>query len=374
MSTCCSGDIRDWLALVALPGVGCSLVHRLLEKFGSPAAVLSAGRTVEQVQGIGPQLSAFFSSQRRIEQSLAWADQECDRACALDVHLLAFSDPRYPELLRTIHDPPALLYLRGNLDCLDKASVALVGARAATSYGKRVSFTLAGQLAGAGLVVTSGLALGIDGSAHAGCLEAGGLTTAVLGCGVDVVYPRSHADLYEKVLEKGLLVSEYPLATRPDGFRFPARNRIISGLSRGIIVVEAARHSGSLITASLALNQGREVFAVPGRVDSVKSEGTHYLLQQGAILVQSVDDVVRELAFGGLEISPGPVLTSGRAPDNLSEKEELLMSLIDVYPIDIDDLRVKSKLQPGTLQNLVLQLELKGLIRQLPGQQYERIS
>ncbi|RUM39446.1 MAG: DNA-protecting protein DprA, partial [Desulfobulbus sp.] len=132
--------------------------------------------------------------------------------------------------------------------------------------------------------------------------------------------------------------------------------------------------SGSLITASLALNQGREVFAVPGRVDSVKSEGTHYLLQQGATLVQSVDDVVRELAFGGPEISPGPVLTSGRVPDNLSEKEELLMSLIDVYPIDIDDLRVKSKLQPGTLQNLVLQLELKGLIRQLPGQQYERIS
>lgn len=366
------GDIKDWLALVSLPGVGCALIHRLLEAFGTPGAVLAAGKAVSRVEGVGRQLTSVFTDQLRLSQARLWADQEYARVCTKDIHLLCSDDPLFPSLLRTIHDSPVLLYLRGNPDCLKKPSVAVIGSRAATSYGKRVSSMLAGQLARSGVVVVSGLAMGIDGHAHAGCLEAGGETVAVLGCGVDVLYPRSHAALYDKVMESGLLVSEYPLGTRPEGFRFPARNRIISGLSLGVVVVEATCKSGSLITARLALDQGREVFAVPGRIDSKKSEGAHRLLQQGAHLMQSAGDVLEELQ---LAVSMHQV-KFGRDEDvvheELSGPEEQLIACIDAYPVDIDELAAKTGLSPGGLHDLLLRLELKGCIRQLPGQQYER--
>jgi DNA processing protein len=266
------------------------------------------------------------------------------------------------------------LYVQGNCACLQKPAVAIIGSRAASSYGKRISAQLAHELARAGIVVVSGLAAGIDGHAHKGCLEDGGETVAVLGCGVDVVYPRVHAGLYRQVSGQGVLVSEYPLGTPPDGFRFPARNRIISGLSLGVIVVEATRKSGSLITARLALDQGREVFAVPGRIDSKKSEGTHWLIQQGAHLVQTVRDVLEELelAVSLHVVDPDPV--AGTVSDDLSGQEKQLYSCIGVYPTDIDALSVQSGLSPGTLHDLLLRLELKGCIRQLPGQQYERVK
>jgi len=209
-------EIKDWLTLVSLPGLGCGLIHRLIDTFITPGNALAAGKSVSRVEGVGRKLTAVFTDQLLLERARVWAEQEFERACAADINLLCFSDPRYPPLLRTIHEPPALLYLRGNLDCLQKPSVAIIGSRAATSYGKRISSMLAGQLAHAGIVVVSGLAMGIDGHAHSGSLEAGGGTVAVLGCGVDVVYPRSHAGLYEQVKERGLLVSEYPLSTRPD--------------------------------------------------------------------------------------------------------------------------------------------------------------
>ncbi len=366
-------DIKDWLTLVSLPGFGCGLIHRLLDTFVTPGNVLAAGKTVSRVEGIGRQLTAVCTDQPLLDRARLWAEQEYERVSAADIHLLCYSDPRYPPLLRTIHDPPVLLYLRGNLDCLHKPSVAIIGSRAATSYGKRISSMLAGQLARAGIAVVSGLAMGIDGHAHAGSLEAGGDTVAVLGCGVDVVYPRSHTGLYEQVKERGLLVSEYPLSTRPDGFRFPARNRIISGLSMGVIVVEATCKSGSLITARLALDQGREVFAVPGRIDSKKSEGTHRLIQQGAHLVQSADDVIEELQ---LAVSMHQVESAPQAevtPEKLSGPEEQLFGCIDVYPVDIDELTAKTGIPSGSLHDLLLRLELKGRIRQLPGQQYERV-
>ncbi len=373
MADYCS-DIRDWLTLMSLPGVGCSLVHRLLEAFGSPAAVFSAGERVQEVQGVGPQLKAVFSDAFLLERARKWAKSELDRASARGIHLFSLADSRYPELLRTIHDPPVLLYLKGNPDLLQKTSVALVGSRAATSYGKRISCTLAAQLARAGIVVTSGLALGIDGSAHEGCLEAGGGTIAVLGCGVDVVYPQGHARLYDQVLSNGLIISEYPLGTRPDAFRFPARNRIISGLSRGIVVVEATCRSGSLITARLGLDQGREVFAVPGRVDSVKSEGTHELIRMGATLIQSAKDILEELQLATSSHCSGAEKDEEMSCSELSVNEEKILAYVDVYPVDIDELRVKTGFASGELHNHLLQLELKGIIRQLPGQQYERIT
>lgn len=367
-------EIKDWLALASLPGLGCALVHRLLDAFSTPRRVLAAGKDVSRVEGVGRKLTAVFTDTILLERARVWAEQEYERAGVAGIQLLSFSDPRYPPLLSTIHDPPVLLYLRGNPDCLQKPLVAIIGSRAATSYGKRISAGLAGQLARAGIVVVSGLATGIDGHAHAGALKGGGDTVAVLGCGVDVIYPRSHAGLYEQVAEHGVLVSEYPLSTRPDGFRFPARNRIISGLSLGVIVVEATGKSGSLITARLALDQGREVFAVPGRVDSVKSEGCHRLIGQGATLVQSAQDVLDELQ---LAVSLHRVEPAGKeaiTPEALTQPEKQLLARIDVYPVDIDELSRQTDCSSATLHDLLLHLELKGFIRQLPGQQYERVS
>lgn len=367
-------DIKDWLALISLPGVGCALIHRLLGVFGAPGNILAAGKDVSRVEGVGRQLTAVFTDQSLLAKARLWADQEYERVSTRNIQLLCFDDPLFPPLLRTIHDPPVLLYLRGNPDCLKRPSVAIIGSRAATSYGKRVSSMLAGQLGRSGIIVVSGLAMGIDGHAHAGCLESGGETVAVLGCGVDVLYPRSHAGLYDKVMENGLLVSEYPIGTRPEGFRFPARNRIISGLSLGVIVVEATCKSGSLITARLALDQGREVFAVPGRIDSKKSEGTHRLLQQGAHLVQSAGDVLEELQLAVSMHQVESARDGETVPEELTGPEEQLIACIDVYPVDIDELTAKTRFTPGSLHDLLLRLELKGRIRQLPGQQYERVS
>jgi DNA processing protein len=367
-----SNDCREWLTLTALPGLGCTLSHRLLTVFGSPGQLLAAGKAVARVDGVGSQLAAVFSSRKRVNQARCWADAEYGRICRQDVQLLCYSDPDYPDQLRTIHDPPLLLYCHGNLACLQEPSIAMVGSRAATSYGKRVSSMLAGQLARAGIVVVSGLAMGIDGQAHAGVLAAGGTTVAVLGCGLDVVYPRFHAALYEQIREHGLLLSEYPLGTRPEGFRFPARNRIISGLTAGVIVVEATRRSGSLITARMALEQGREVFAVPGRIDSKKSEGCHWLLQQGAHLAQSGGDVLNELQLAATMYEQTVEPQAGQV--QVSDAEQQLLACLDVYSRDIDELAIKSGFEPAVLHDLLLHLELKGLIRQLPGQQYERIA
>ncbi len=269
-------------------------------------------------------------------------------------------------------DPPVFLFYRGSLPCLLNPSVAIVGSRTATSYGRDVSRQLAVGLAQCGVLVVSGVALGIDAHAHRGALSAGGLTAGVLGCGIDVTYPREHERLYREIAENGILLSEYPCGTRPDGFRFPARNRIISGLALGVVVVEASLKSGSLITARLALDQGREVFAVPGRIDSAKSRGAHILLQQGAHLVQTVDDIVNEL---GLASGPHGIQSNSMdaAPVAGAEEQRVLDSL-DVYPVDIDTIMRVTGLEVGKVLNLLLQLELKGLVRQQPGQMYEKVA
>lgn len=363
--------VSSWLALTALPGLGPALIHRLLAVFGSPQAVLAAGQAAAQVEGIGPRLTAVFNNPAALAQARSWAAQEQERAVKAGVRLLCRADSAYPSLLLQLPDPPALLWCRGDISFLQQPAVALVGSRLATSYGRKVSFLFARQLAEAGFTVISGMADGIDGQAHAGALAAGGRTIAVLGCGVDIVYPRFHSRLYGQILEHGLLISEYPLGTPPEGFRFPARNRIISGLSLGVVVVEAAARSGSLITARMALEQNREVFAVPGRIDSPQSEGVHHLIQQGAHLAHSVEDILAELPTMSRksEKQDSPL----EIPDDLTGPEKNLLSLLDAAsPTDIEALTEQSGLPVSELHGLLLGLELKGLIRQLPGQQYER--
>lgn len=300
---------------------------------------------------------------------------ELERVANRDIQLLTPTCPDFPPAILTIPDCPAILYCRGDCTLLQHQAVAIVGSRHATEYGVRVATQLATELSQAGLVVVSGAAYGIDAAAHRGALTAGGGTIAVLGCGIDVVYPRDHASLYEEIVAQGVLVSEFPLGTKPDGFRFPIRNRIVSGLSLGVVVVEATEKSGSLITARLAADQGREVFAVPGRVDSPRSVGAHRLIQQGATLVQTAADVLEGLAWwstGKAEERPNNQTTSPLPP--LSDQEQCLLAALDVYPRDIDTLLRLSGLPIVAVHGLLLQLELKGRIRQLSGQLYERID
>ncbi|MCW5212905.1 DNA-processing protein DprA [Desulfobulbus sp. TB] len=386
-------DILDWLALTALPGLGCILIRRLLTAFGTPAQVLVAGKAVARVAGVGSSLVELFSTPSRLDKARLWADREYRRVSVANIQLLCCDDPLFPSLLLNIHDVPILLYCFGDLDCLRLPAVAIVGSRTPTDYGRNVSAELAQQLVGKGLAVVSGLAKGIDGQAHIGALKANGKTVAVLGCGLDVVYPQKHTRLYRQIGEQGLLVSEYRLGTPPEGFRFPARNRIVSGLSLGVVIVEAAVRSGALITARLALEQNREVFAVPGRIDSSKSKGPHDLLRQGATLVQSVEDILIELPplsyVTTRRLSPNrndrnicttrPVVPQdtlnelSQLPDDLSVAEKDLMAAMKSTSIDIEQLSEITALPLNTLHPLLLGLELRGLIQQLPGQQYVRV-
>lgn len=364
-------DAEDWLTLSFLPGFGSVSTNRLLQLAGSPARVFSADPAQLRAAGIGTRHAAVLSDRAQIETARSRARSELDALSKRKIALLSCTCPQYPSALLSLPDKPVVLYCQGDLSCLNQPSLAIVGARSATEYGKRVASALAAELAGQGITVVSGAAFGIDASAHRGTLAANGRTIAVLGCGVDVVYPPSHAQLLDAIGARGLVLSEYPLGTQPEGFRFPARNRIISGLVDGVIVVEATEKSGSLITAALALEQGRDVFAVPGRIDSPKSAGTHRLIQQGACLVQTVNDILEALGWGSGSESPHPQPGSDAIP--LSADEQALLALIEPYPATIDALIRKTAFTAAAVHALLLQLELKGYVRHLPGQQYERI-
>ena len=363
---------RDWLTLHLVPGLGAAGFRKLVETFGSAAQVLRSGRKeLQQVPGVRSEAIEAISAGPPYQE----AEHELRRIEERGISLLCFGDSDYPALLANTYKPPMVLYVQGDPGLLGKAALAVVGSRAATSYGLKIARDLGGQLAAKGLVVVSGLALGIDTAAHAGTLAVGGETIAVMGCGLDVVYPRSNERLAAEIALHGALVSEYPLGTQPDAFRFPARNRIISGLALGVLVVEAAQRSGSLITARLALDEGREVFAIPGRVDSVKSTGTHRLLQEGAKLVGSVDDILEELGWRVGTPPPGqPRLQQARPAATLAEDEALVFALLDVYPIPIDSIITQARLGAAKVSEILLRLELHGLIEALPGQQYRTVE
>ncbi len=363
--------IIDWMALSFVPGLGSKGIRQLIDRFGSPSALFSACSTGSAENlGIRKNILASLSNPVSLQKN---AEVQLKRILAGGAEVICFSDDRYPQLLREIADPPPLLYVQGHIGLLSSLCLAMVGSRAATSYGKRISFSLAQSLASAGVTVVSGLALGIDSEAHGGALSVQGATVGVLGCGLDVIYPKQNKKLYDQIRNNGLLVTEYSLGTRPDGFRFPARNRIIAGISRGVVVVEAARRSGSLITAEMALDEGRDVFAVPGQIDSFKSDGAHWLLQQGAKLVQSADDILIELDCNRQQKGWQGETDAGSGGLDLGSDARKLFQNIDVYPSPRNEIITNSGLGAAKVTELLLLLELEGLVEILPGDEIRRI-
>lgn len=355
--------IRDWIGLSFVRGVGPSLFYKLVARFGSPTEVLDyAGAIRAETGGSGIDQLAELECPGRLREK---ANKELKSLMKVGGRVLIMKDPDYPELLRQTGQPPPLIYTLGNVTLLHRKPVAIVGSRAATSYGRRVSRKIARDLASSGVCVVSGLALGIDAEAHAGALSAAGATAAVLGCGLDVVYPRGHRHLYDQIARYGVLVSEYPLTTAPEGFRFPARNRIIAGLSRGVVVIEASKKSGSLITVQFGLEEGRDIFAVPGQVDSPKSEGAHWLVQQGASLAVSAADILMQL---GMDANRPVTQKRGSGRERgLGKEADGLLSMIEPYPRSREELLSESALSVPAFNQALLKLELEGLVEHVAG-------
>ena len=352
--------LAAWLWLTLIPGIGGETQRKLLAAFGLPEAIFAAGRLATRaVAGDRADLLFDFDPSESIDRSLAWADQPGN-------HILTLADDAYPKALLEIADPPSLLYVRGNPALLRQRGLAIVGSRNATPQGVQTAESFARSLAGKGLCIVSGLALGIDAAAHRGALAAGGETIAVIGTGADRIYPARNKELALAIAEHGAIVSEFPLATPSIASNFPRRNRIISGLSRGVLVVEAAPESGSLITARLAAEQGREVFAIPGSIHSPVARGCHKLIKQGAKLVETATDILEEL---GNYIEPAcPEITPEDADDNP------ILAALGHDPCSLDDLAERTSLSADQLLPELLVLELSGRIATLPGNRYQQLT
>ena len=371
-------DLLPWLTLGRVPGVGRRRYATLLRYFGSPEAVLAAPVSVlAATPGVGaPAAAAIAAAGRRTDgaspRELAEADLQA--AVSLGLEILTGNSPAYPEALKNIYDPPPYLFVRGGLTAGDGVAVAIVGSRRASAYGRRVAEELAAGLAQAGVSVVSGMARGIDGSAHRGALGAGGRTIGVLGCGLDVVYPPEHRQLYAQVAAGGALITEYPPGTPPERYHFPERNRVISGLCRGVVVVEAGEDSGALLTVDFALDQGREVFAVPGSVYSRNSRGPHRLLHQGARLCESAADILEELAIVPRQPAGGPWSAPPAPPgEGFSEDERKVLAVLQPWDaLTVDDVAARVGLDAGLVAAVLLLLEVKGVARLLQGQGYVR--
>lgn len=350
-----------WLGFSLIPGIGPIRVRRLLDYFGDLGSAWSAPSAELTRAGLdGRSIESLVSRRGRID-----LDAERARLEAKSVALVTLDDPAYPERLRQIYGPPILLYVRGELRPTDDLSIAIVGTRRATAYGRQAAERISGELAAGGATIVSGLARGIDTFAHRAALDAGGRTIAVLGCGVDVAYPAENARLALEIVERGAVISEYPLGTAPDAANFPVRNRIISGLTRGTVVVEAGDTSGALITARFAAEQGREVFAVPGSIMSPQSRGTHRLIQEGAKLVTSGNDVLEELQLEavGRQLELRDLLPA-------DEIERVVLSLLSAEPRHVDDITRASDLSAAQVGATLTMLEIKGLARHFGGMTY----
>ncbi len=350
-------------------GLGNRSILRLLDAFGSPENIFAAGlKELLATNAVRERpLRALAARQFIRDPQSEWLALK-----ERNIRLVCLGDEEYPYNLAKISDPPTVLFTSGSMEPRDMISVAVVGSRFASPAGLIFTQRLCADLSRSGVTVVSGFAVGIDSAAHRGALRSRGRTLAVLGCGLDVNYPSVNSDLRREIVRHGVLLSEFPLGTPPAPGHFPARNRIISGLSLGVVVVEAAEKSGSLITARMALEQGREVFAVPGMAQSVRSTGPHRLLKEGAKLVDGVEDILEEIRP---LIRPGflspPVEAEVAAPSACSDPEELiLLKLLDKVPKHIDDIAYEAKIPVQRTAVILLALELRGLVAQLPGKYF----
>lgn len=367
------GYRRRLLAVVRLalvPGVGSRTYHLLVARFGSPDDVFQAAEEdLAAVSGVGPRLIRGIRNPPTTEEASALLE-ECSR---LDIDVIWEEHPRYPRLLREIPDPPPLLFVRGTLMPEDELAIAIVGTRHASHYGLTMAERLAGGLARAGLTVISGLARGIDAAAHRGALAAGGRTVAVLGSGVDSVYPPEHANLAEDILQQGALVSEFPPRAAPHGGRFPQRNRVISGMSLGTIVVEAGEKSGALITARHAMEQNREVFAVPGRADQLQARGCNRLLRDGAALVETPEDVLQQLGPLVRPVKTGDAVVRKPVELTLNPVEQQILQALDDDPTPIDRVIDSTALSASQVLATLSVLEMRRLVRRVGGTMVQRL-
>ena len=360
-------DLSSYLELLFVPGVGPVRYRALVERFGSPRAVLEAPlEALIEVPGMDrPTAEAV-----RVHRAPKLVEAQMKALERTGAKAISLWDPDYPPLLKEIPDPPPILFVLGNVEALSVQGIAVVGTRALTPYGRSVTEELVGGLVDRGFAIFSGMARGIDGVAHRAALEKDGTTVAVLGCGVDVVYPPEHRKLRDRIIRRGAVVSEFPMGTKPEAPNFPRRNRIISGMSLGTVVVEAGEQSGALITAAFALEQNREVFAVPGSIRAPKSRGTNRLIQRGAAkLVVEVEDILQELPTpkGDLPLKPPPTMETV-----LSSSEREVLERLSYEPKHIDALSAEVGRPTPELLAVLLSLELKGLVRQLPGTQFVR--
>ncbi len=365
-------DVAQWLALNQTPGLGNSAFCQLLAKFGSPEAIYSAsiGQLREVVDDEIAQKIKQGADIDAIAPTLDWLQKD-------NAHVVTLADSAYPQILLEINNPPAVLYAIGNLNWLNHPSIAIVGSRNATPQGEKNAEEFAASLCNFGLCVVSGMALGIDGAAHRGALKASGksngATIAVVGTGLDIVYPARHRDLAHKIAERGLIISEFPLGTPSKAQNFPRRNRLISGLSLGCLVVEANIDSGSLITARLATEQGREVFAIPGSIHSPVAKGCHQLIKQGAKLVENTQDILEEIKNLLPETSPTGLMEKVLSETATSPEVNTVLTLMGFDAINFDTLQQRTALTTEALSAMLMMLELEGKITVLAGNQYQRL-
>jgi DNA processing protein len=354
-------DFKYWIGFNVVPGIGAARFQALLDFFGDAETAWHADSDSLRAAGLDRRsLESLLTYRARLD-----LDQEVEKIERVGVQVLTLRGTGYPPLLREVHHPPPVLYVRGELTQADEWSVAFVGTRRATVYGREATRRLAGDLAGAGITIVSGLARGIDAQAHQAALDAGGRTIGVLGCGIDRIYPAENVKLARAIADRGALITEYPMGTPPDAANFPPRNRIISGLSLGVVIVEAGETSGAMITAGFALEQGRDVFAVPGPIFSNQSRGTNKLIQNGAKLVLGYEDILQEL---NLTMVAEHREVQAIVPEN--ETESLLLQHLSHEPIHIDEIGRESGLPITTVSSTLALMELKGMVKQVGGMNY----
>lgn len=361
-------DSFYWLALHLIPGIGSVFAKRLLDRFKTPRAIFHASyRELMEVEGLGAKAAGEIRRgppEQAVRKELTLLEQSGAR-------IVTLMDEDYPPRLREIHDPPALLYLKGELTAADQLAVSIVGSRKISPYGKWITEKISRDLVRHGVTIVSGMARGVDSAAHWGAVAGAGRTLAVLGCGVDIVYPPENRHLFSKIVEQGAVLSEFSMGSPPEGGHFPKRNRIISGLSIGVVVVQAGPKSGSLITARYALDQGRDVFAIPGNVGAEGSKGTNQLIKDGAKLVESSEDILEEILPQWEHIKEENAEAEPGRQD-LSEEEKVLFEMLGEDPLHIDVMIRESPFEPGKVSSLLLNLELKGLVSQWPGKCFSR--